>query len=136
MKPQRIDYQDFKKAVGILRAEKSLNIRDYCTEKGLNYNVLNNAMRGATAVKPEWIEIIASDYPEFMTWLKLPEDQLSQITITPKVSVNQNSNCDEYKERIKFLLEQNAKQLGMIDNTNAELMNLYKKLVEKGIKLD
>lgn len=113
---------------------KELKLTDIQRDTGISYNALNNIRRGQTKrVDMGIFETFVKTYPEYANW-DIQQD-LTQPIKTENVSAN-NDNASEYKERIKFLTEQNTRQLGMIDKVNTELMNLYKKLVEKGIKLD
>ena len=110
---------------------KELKLTEIAKEIGVNYNSLNNIRRGLTRrVDITIFEAFVKTYPEYANWNI--EQDVSQV----KTETVSNDIVSEYKERIKFLTEQNTSQLGMIDKVNTELMNLYKKLVEKGIKLD
>ena len=124
----------FEIAIERLKFEKKISLRAMCLDMGINYNHFFSMKKGNQNPADTVINRIGEKYPEFFEWIKIEPPIESESVLVERT--NNNSNCEEYKERIKFLSEQNAKQLGMIDNTNAELMNLYKKLVEKGIKLD
>ena len=124
----------FEIAIERLKFEKKISLRAMCLDMGINYNHFFSMKKGNQNPADTVINRIGEKYPEFLEWMKI-EPPVESETVLVERTTN-NSNCEEYKERIKILTEQTTTQLGMIDKVNTELMNLYKKLVEKGIKLD